>query len=43
VLRSTGFEPFRVREHPVPQGLQPIIDATLPAYLELLEHRIAST
>jgi Sulfotransferase domain len=42
VLRSTGFEPFRVREHPVPERLQPIIDATLPAYLELLEHRIAS-
>ena len=42
VLRSTGFEPFRPREQPVPARLQPIIDATLPAYHELLEHRIAN-
>jgi hypothetical protein len=42
VARSTGFEPFRPRNEPIPAPLQPIIEATLPAYLELFKHRIAA-
>jgi Sulfotransferase domain len=42
VVRSTQFEPFRPRAQEVPSHLQPIIEATLPAYLELFEHRLSS-
>lgn len=41
VVRSTGFEPWRPREASVPAALQPLIDATLPAYEELFAQRLA--
>jgi hypothetical protein len=41
VLRSTSFEPWHPRDLSVPAQLQPIIDATRPAYEQLLTHQIS--
>jgi hypothetical protein len=41
VLRSSGFEPYRVRERQVPQEYQGIIDAVMPAFDALFVQRMA--
>ena len=40
VLRSSGFEPYRVRERHVPQEYQSIIDAVMPAFEVLFARRL---
>lgn len=40
VLRSSGFEPYRVRERQVPQEYQAIIDAVMPAFEALCVRRM---
>jgi hypothetical protein len=40
VLRSSGFEPYRVRERHVPQEYQGIIDAVMPAFDALFVQRM---
>jgi hypothetical protein len=40
VLRSNGFEPYRVRERHVPQEYQGIIDAVMPAFHALFVQRM---
>lgn len=40
VLRSTGFEPYRVRDRQVPEEFQGIIDALMPAFDALFMHRM---
>jgi Sulfotransferase domain len=40
VLRSSGFEPYRVRERQVPQEYQGIIDAVMPAFHALFIQRM---
>jgi hypothetical protein len=42
VLRSSGFEPYRVRERQVPQEYQRIIDAVMPAFDALFVHRMVA-
>lgn len=41
VLRSSGFEPYRVRERQVPEEYRGIIDAVMPAYEALSAQRMA--
>jgi Sulfotransferase domain len=40
VLRSTGFEPYRAREHQVPAAHQEVIDAVMPAFEVLWAQRL---
>jgi hypothetical protein len=40
VLRSTGFERYRVRDRQVPEEFQRIIDAVMPAFDALFMHRM---
>ena len=40
VLRSTAFEPYRVRERRVPAECQGIVDAVMPAFDALFAHRL---
>jgi len=41
VLKSTGFEPFRERDHFVADAHRPVIDRCMPLYEELFARRIA--
>jgi len=41
VLKSTGFEPWRDRDHRVSDAHQPVIDRCMPLYEELFARRIA--
>ena len=40
VLRSTGFEPYRARDHQVPAAHQGVIDAVMPAFDTLWQRRL---
>ncbi|MBV8973736.1 MAG: hypothetical protein JOY74_01335 [Sinobacteraceae bacterium] len=40
VLRSTGFEPYRAREHRVPEEHRGIVDAVMPAFEALWKRRL---
>ncbi|MBV8307915.1 MAG: HAD family hydrolase, partial [Gammaproteobacteria bacterium] len=40
VLRSTGFEPYRAREHRVPAAHQQVVDTVMPAFEVLWEQRL---
>lgn len=40
VLQSTGFEPWRERDHRVPAEHRPVIEACQPLYEALYERRI---
>jgi hypothetical protein len=40
VQRSAGFEPYRARERAVPPEQQGIVEATMPLFEELFEHRL---
>ncbi len=42
VLRSSGFEPYRERDHKVPREHQKIIDAVMPPFEALYEKRLRS-
>jgi hypothetical protein len=42
VLRSSGFEPYRVRERHVPQEYQTIIDAVMPAFHAMFAQRMVA-
>ena len=42
VLRSTGFEPYREREHRVPPAFRGLIEAVMPAFEALYSHRLVS-
>ena len=41
VLKSTGFEPWREREHSVSAAHRPVIDRCMPPYEQLYARRIA--
>jgi hypothetical protein len=41
VLKSTGFEPWREREHSVSAAQRPVIDRCMPLYEQLYARRIA--
>ncbi len=41
VLKSTGFEPWREREHRVADAHRPVIDRCMPLYEQLYARRIA--
>jgi hypothetical protein len=41
VLKSTGFEPWREREHRVPEAHRDVIDRCIPPYASLYSRRIA--
>jgi hypothetical protein len=40
VLHSTGFEPYRARDHRVPAAHQGIVDAVMPAFDTLWQRRL---
>jgi hypothetical protein len=42
VLRSTGFEPYRERDHTVPREYRKIIDAVMPPFEALYDKRLRS-
>ena len=40
VERSTGFQPYRPKEEPVPEALTPLLEECMPYYRELHERRL---
>jgi len=42
VLRSTGFEPYRTRDHHVPAAHQGVVDAVMPAFEVLFARRLVT-
>ena len=42
VVRSTGFEPYRPREHHVPAEHQAVLDAVMPAFESMYARRLTT-